>query len=447
MRTFLRTKSVGVSAIGLMLVLGALAVPAGTAAASSPPPTLWVNNSVTPVAGDGTSCTQAGFTSVQAAVNAAEAHAKATIAICPGTYAEQVQITGRANLTIRAAKPNVGATLALPASPVASTTPCDTAPGTGSYQPDQDGFAVCGTHKTTVTVIGITFDEAWPAGTCNDSLYGILVGGGDTLKLQNSAIVAGGAVPINGCQGGIGIQIGMAWTTPNEAGHASVSNTSISGYQKNGVTVDGKGSTATFFQDTVSGAGPTTQTAQNGIQVSNGAYAKIQRSTITGNECNNPTCGLNALTDYQAAGVLFYGAAKGSIITDSTVSKNDIGMYYAASQSTLPASPDVSATFSKFILNRDEGVLFDQGRASLSDDNINRSNVGIMFVQYKGQLYGDHATVTRVRINNNSVAAIQVLSDQASSGDLPGAATFTRCAIFGAILGNASNYKLTFTQH
>ena len=64
--------------------------------------------------------------------------------VCPGTYAEQVQVTQPSHLTIRSAKPSVGATLTLPATPADSTTPCDTATGTGSYQPDQDGFAVCG---------------------------------------------------------------------------------------------------------------------------------------------------------------------------------------------------------------------------------------------------------------------------------------------------------------
>ena len=59
--------------------------------------------------------------------------------------------------------------------------------------------------------------------------YGILVGGGDTLVMSNSAVVAGGAVPINGCQGGIGIQVGMAWTTPVERGHLTLTNVTVCG--------------------------------------------------------------------------------------------------------------------------------------------------------------------------------------------------------------------------
>jgi hypothetical protein len=224
-----------------LLAFGTLALPGVASAAGSS--TFWVNNGVPTVAGHGSSCSAPGYSTIQAAVTAAEAVVSTgTVNVCPGTYVEQVQVTANISLTIKPAFPNAGVVLQLPATPANSTTSCDTAPGTGSYQPDQDGFVVCGTSATWVHVSGITFDEAWPAGTCDDSLYGILVGGGSTLKLTGSTIVAAGAIPINGCQGGIGIQVGMAWTTPNEAGHAIISNDTISGYQKNGVTVDGTGS-------------------------------------------------------------------------------------------------------------------------------------------------------------------------------------------------------------
>ena len=37
----------------------------------------------------------------------------------------------------------------------------------------------------------------------------------------------------------------------------------------------------------VIGAGPQDQIAQNGIQISGGATAKIKNTTVTGNECNH----------------------------------------------------------------------------------------------------------------------------------------------------------------
>ncbi len=425
---------------------GILAAPSVASATGGT--TYWVNNAVPTVAGNGTSCSSPGYGTIQAAINAEQHTPSGTILVCPGTYAEQDQVTGSTNLTITSADAHLGVVLTLPATPANSTTSCDTATGTGAYQPDQDGFAVCGSAGTHVTASNLTFDYSWP-NVCDDSLYGILVGGKSTLKLTHSAIVAGG-VPISdsdaGCQGGIGIQVGMAWTTPNEAGHATISNDTISGYQKNGVTFDGQGTTATMWQDSVEGAGATTATAQNGIQVSNGALATITKVTVSGNECNVASCGSNALSDYQAAGVLFYGAKKGSLLTDSTIADNDMGVYYASSAATLPAHPEVAVTFDTLTDNRYEGFVFDQGHAALANTKIRGGDVGVLFLQYDGQSYGDFSQVTTTNIRGQTVAAVQVLSDQAPTGDKHGSVTFTNCPISGAVLSNSSSYTLTFRR-
>lgn len=426
------------------LAFGILAVP--SVASASGGATYWVNNGVPTVAGNGTSCAFPGYSTIQSAVNVAQTHAAGTITVCPGTYVEQVQITGsHTSLTISALS-SLTAEIELPAVPANSTTSCDTAPGTGAYQPDQDGFAVCGTSHTSVTVNGLIFDEAWPGSTCDDSLYGILVGGGSTLTLRHSQVIAAGADPINGCQGGVGIQVGMAWTTPNEVGHAILGSDRVSGYQKNGMTIDGTGSTAALYEDVVQGAGETTQTAQNGIQVSNGAFATIVKTRVSGNECDNATCGANAQTDYQASGLLFYGAKKGSSVTQSTIQNNDIGLYYASEQPTLPTHGELDVTFTTFDDNRYEGVLFDQGRAALARDLITAGNVGVMFLQYDGQSYGDYDQITDSKINNQSVAAVQVDSDLSPTGDKPGYDTFTNCSVNGPVLSNTSSYRLVFRR-
>ncbi len=439
-----RPRRLVASVAAVAAVLFGVVVTAPSVASASPtPPFYWVNNAVASVPGNGTSCSSPGFATIQAAVTRAETHTHGSILVCPGTYPEQVQVTApNTSLTIQPADAHTGVELEVPAVPADSTTSCDTALGTGSYQPDQDGFVVCGTSTTHVTVTGLTFNEAWPGGTCDDSLYGILVGGRSSLKMTHSLIVAGGAVPINGCQGGIGIQVGMAWTTPVEIGHATLSNDTISGYQKNGATIDGKGSTAAFWEDTVDGAGATTAIAQNGIQVSNGAFANIDRTTITGNECNVSVCGPNALTQTQSTGVLFYGAAKNTLLTDSTITNNDIGMYFASERPTLSSTAEVSATFDTFTSNRYEGILFDAGRARLANDKVRLGDVGIMLIQYNGQPYGDFDRITTTSAKQQTAAAVEILSDQVP-GDKPGAAVFTNCQISGPILSNSSNVTVT----
>jgi hypothetical protein len=418
-------------------------------ASAAPPKTLWVSPApivvasvVTNAAAD-SSCATAAYHTIQSAISAAPAGA--TINICAGTYTEQLTITQSVSLVA------VGAvTVALPASPVNATTACDTAPGTGSYQPDQDGVVICG--AATVNITGLTVDAAWPTGTCYDSLYGILVAGGATLNFTNSSVTAAGGVPLNGCQGGVGIQVGMAWTTPVEVGHATLRDDSISGYQKNGITVDGTGSSADIDDTTVTGIGATTQIAQNGIQISNGAFGAIAGSTITGNECDDPSvCGSDMLYDTQSVGVLFYGPAPGSSVTASKIDNNDEGVYNEEDSPRAPALPVVSIN-GDTLSNRYEGVVLDQGWAAITGDSISGGNVGIGVLQYSsltfppdfGQTYAANGTATLDVIRGAAVAAVQVESDDAPTGDYRGALT----VILSDLRGNAArvvNNSLNYT--
>jgi hypothetical protein len=395
--------------------------------------TLWVSTSTT-VSGNGTSCSDPGYNSIQSAINAAPSGA--TINVCSGTYTEQLQITssviidGMGNVVVQ-----------LPSTPADSTTACDKAKGTGSFQPDQDGIAVCG--NVTVTLDNIVVNAAWSNSVCDDSLYGVLVGGGAILNFTDSSVTAAGAYPLNGCQGGIGIEAGMSWTQPNEVGHLTMTDSWISGYQKNGVVVDGAKSTATISNSTVTGAGPTAQIAQNGIQVSDGAQANISYTTVSGNECDDTVCGSNGLNDTQSAGILFYAATSGSTVTNSTLSYNDMGLYYVANtKANQPTKPQVTASDDSFVDNRYEGAVLDQGIANLTDSSFSRGDVGIEVIQYAGQSFGSNSEASYDTFSDISNATIDVLSDRASS-DPAGTFTVTHSQILVAkVLDNSKNLTL-----
>jgi hypothetical protein len=437
----MRRKHATATLVAMIAAAGALAaVPAAASAA-----TLWVSHAPT-VSGTGKSCTSPGYNTIQGALDHAAAAAK--VEVCSGTYTEQLQITQA--VTIAAAGP---ATIQLPATPVDSTTACDTAPGTGSYEADQDEIAICGASAFTATLTGLTIEAHWPAGTCYDSLYGILVGGGANLKLTNSSVVGAGAYPINGCQGGVGIQIGMAWTTPVEVGTATLTNDTVSAYQKNGITVDGAGSQATITSTTVTGAGETEATAQNGIQVSNGALSKITQSTVTGDECNLTVteeakskgatpCGESSFEDYQAAGILFYGAAPGSSVSKSTIADNDIGVYASDSSETAPTKSQVSISSDKLTEDRYESVLLDQGWAAVNDDTLEGGNVGIQLLQYLGQSYGAKGTGSGDTVSGMAKWAVQGVSDE-DLADFPGSFSIVKSAISGNPHGASVSNSVT----
>lgn len=407
---------------------------AGSPAAFAAPaaaPTLWVSPATT-VPGNGTSCTAPGFNSIQTALDSAPGGAK--LNVCAGTYTEQLQVTNSVTIT------GMGKVVVkLPASPANATTACDTAPGTGSFQPDQDGVSICG--AITVSITDLRINAAWATNVCDDSLYGVLIGGGANVTMTNSAITAAGARPLNGCQGGIGIQDGMGWTTPNEVGHLVLTHSKVGGYQKNGITVDGKGSTAQIASTTVQGIGPTTMIAQNGIEVNVGAKVSISHSTVSGNECNVSVCGQNGLTQTQSTGLLFFGAARGSTVADSTISGNDIGVYYLANPAAgAPTHSQLLITGDKVTGNRYEGIVFDQGRATVTNSTISSGRVGIEVLQYNGQTFGSNSTASHDTIKLMSWATVQVLSDRAASGDKKGTFTISNSVLAGApVRDNARN--------
>jgi hypothetical protein len=70
--------------------------------------------------------------------------------------------------------------------------------------------------------------------------------------------------------------------------------------------------------------------------------------------------------------------------------------------------------------NRYEGVVLDQGSASVRGDTITGGNVGLAVLQYSGQAFAADGTASQDVIRGAIVAAVQVSSDQALTGDFPG---------------------------
>lgn len=384
-----------------------------------------------PAVPKGKSCTEPTFNSVQAAIEAAKG---AQIGVCPGTYTEQIQITGTTKLT---ATNGAGtATLAMPASPARSESECDTKSNEAEGPLNQaDEISIC--TGATVSIADLNVQAEVPLETCENGLNGIFVGGGGTLKANNLAVEGASTTveAFKGCQHGVALRVGSA--SREEVGHAMVKNSTFSGYEKNGPTVTGAGSTMTLATSTVTGAGPSPNTAQNGVQVSGGAKGIIKGTAIAGNECNVGVCGPEGS---QAAGVLFFEAAPGSKVTGATLEHNDMGVYYASGSATVPASPDVKIEKSHFSGNRYEAIALEEGKASLSTDMINGPGlVGIALYQFEESLSSSESVATKQTIEGQSVA-IKVVSDK-QPGDKPGKFVISHSShnADGALLVNESN--------
>jgi hypothetical protein len=413
-----RARRVVVTFAGLCSLL---AVTAASASAA------YVSQSAPPVAG-GKSCVAPTYSTIQEAINAGAG----TVNVCPGTYTEQLSITKAVKLN--AVNGAGTATVAMPAGAGFSTTSCDLAVGE-----QKDEISIC--TSGTVAITGLNVEAIVPTAGCETQIFdlnGIRVAGGGTLKATNVTIngASTSVAGLKGCQYGLAVAVGDAGIEPAQVGHAILSKDTISGYQKNGPTVSGAGSTLTVSASTITGSGPSPDTAQNGIQVAFGGQGTIKTSTISGNECNVGSCGA---TGEQASGVLFYEAATGSKVVSSKIDENDLGAYYASGSATVPATPDVTLSKDVFTSNRYEGVLFEEGKASMVKDTINGSGrVGIDLFQAKYQNSAIESASTESKITGQSEASIIVESDK-DAADKAGKFTFASGTAAAPVLINESN--------
>ncbi len=404
--------SIMVAALSAVAAASFIVLPA-TVAGAAGSSHLWVSNVATLSTAPGTSCSSPGYATIQSAINAATSGD--TIEVCAGTYTEQLTIT--TNLSIKALG---SATLDLPTSPVNDTTTCDDAYGAAWNDYDQEAVSICG---ATVHLTGLNVSALWPESyqTCEGNLAGIFVGGNSDLVAKNVSVTGAGVPEDSGafsCQYGDGIQVGTSRTSPTESAQATLKNVTVTDFQKNGIYADGSGTVVNINKATVTGYGPA-ENGTNGIEIKNGAKGVITKANVSQIECDEPapSCGPDGLYNYQADAILFYGAAPGSRLTNSTVSDNDVGLYYGSESPTEPSSPEVAISHDTFTSNRYIGVQFDQGDASLNNDTINGTgNVGIQIMQYIDNAFQGSQTYTQAETATNDTisgqgAAVQVYSD------------------------------------
>jgi hypothetical protein len=405
----------------------------------------------------GTSCSHAGFKEVQTAVEEADFTPGTTIKICGGTYAEQLEITGSMSIVGKA-----GAKITLPAVIQSSDTACDTEIDAHVSQPDRDLISIC--TEGTVKLSHLTLEAKFPSSTCSGSLYNTLVAGKATLEATKVAFDDAGvekSSPNIGCQGGVGIQVGVSGkegsasvdTPALEVGHAILTGDTVTEYQKNGITVDGDGSSATIGRPggskrvTITGDGPVGQ-GQNGIQVSRGAVATIDNVSVAADECDIAgVCGYGSAPEWEedAAGVLLYLPGVASTVEKSTLTDNDIGVEYISGNTSRPATPQLTLAHNA-ISGGYASVQINQGNVAMKDDKL----TGALFAldvnenEYGGSFGTMEAYAPDATSNGDyleaSTAGVQV---EPSVGALTGELTLLSDRVVGPIVNvGHPNFKV-----
>jgi hypothetical protein len=252
----------------------------------------------------GTSCNNPGYQRIQAAVNAAAAGD--VINVCPGTYEEQVVVATalKSNLTIRSVSP-LQAIINAPAIMV------------------EPGDLVTIDQSRNVTLRDFVISGPFPDLLfCSVELRsGVRVkGGGSALILGNHITEIRATNPaLRGCQNGFAIAVGRLLQVPPQTGTAWIYRNVLDRYQKGGIYVDNVGSRADIRFNRVQGEGPVPEIAQNGIQISRGAFAQVRENAVVDHSYSLAPAA-------SSSGLLLFGppsVASGTTVEENILARND----------------------------------------------------------------------------------------------------------------------------
>ena len=285
-----------------------------TLAVSAHAKTIIVNNnsalnSVSP-------CSAATQTTINGALGVAVAGD--IIEICPGIYPETLKIT-TSKLTIEGL--NVGGSSLVELEP---TTPAAGIPdiGTSLYGPPEDptvSAIIVVENATKVTLENIAVNGILLGNSCGVNSVGIYYANASgtitNSTVANSGLNLDGS--LTGCQEGHGIYVDSG-----SGGSASltVEYNSVHDFDKSGIDAFGNGTTLVAKYNTVTGVGPTTATAQNGVEVIYGASAVVNNNTISAVDYTPNSS--------SATGILFYQAAEGGQANNNAISQTNGAVYY-----------------------------------------------------------------------------------------------------------------------
>ncbi len=300
------------------------------------------------------------YPTIQQAIDNADPAGGDTIQVAAGTYTEQLVINKC--VTIKGASQ---ATTIIQSPAVLANS---SVPLIGANRKSIVEIAA----NSYVTMKDLTVTGPLPFSATR--VYGIFVVQNATLKMSDSRVTAihqtGG---IDGVQNGGGIAAGNS--TYNQIGSIDLDSVTVDNVQKTGIIVDRVNSTGTITNSTISGIGPTTIIAQNGIQFSGNASGSVTNSSINGHEYTPNT--------YSSAGILPFDA-RNVTASGNTFSGNDVGIY--GYNSTIPSPLHLfDVTSNTFSNHPDAGIIFDATVPTISNNVITGANWGIGGFVVNGQ--------------------------------------------------------------
>jgi len=305
---------------------------------------------------------------IQEAVNMVSG---STINLSTGTYAGQVHATGFANLNIIGS--GVGNTFIK--APLTAMS--------DFFTTSANNYPVLFLDNSTVNVSNLTVDGDGK-GNINNRFHGIAFwnSGG---SLTNVDIVHVRDNPFSGAQHCVGLTVNNNNGGPYDV---NLTNINVTDYQKNGTVFTSTGTNVDCDDVTIIGQGPTSVTAQNGMQYSYGAGGTVTNSTVsdicwtggywtaTGILLYQGTTVAVNNTDVlnQQTGVYFQdtgGSFANGDVTASNAADSTNGIYVYSQSAALAIAPVRPQVY-------EDGIVVDERRGSLDDNetvSINNAQV------------------------------------------------------------------------
>jgi parallel beta-helix repeat protein len=343
----------------VLAIIAAMIVPMAVSAS----PTTWY------VANGGSNSNTGTFQHPFATIEYAIGHATSgdTIMVGPGTYPEQLTITE--SLTLEGA----GSTTIIAPTSMTSTT---TGLISGStYYPIILAKGPATGTLSNVNIENLKVDGAGVGAAFGSSGFFGIVYQDASGTISGTTITNINCNPLNGDQSGNAIYVQTNGTTGIST--VTIENNIISNYQKGGIICNEAGTTCIVTGNTVTGIGPTTLIAQNGIQIGFGATATVENNTVSGNSYTGTNTGGTGGENYfqndaLACGILLYDANPSTVVSNNTASSNDIGICAVNDTPPTPSTPIVVSD-NTLLNNYGYGVVFDSVNGT-SNGNIYNGN-------------------------------------------------------------------------
>ena len=276
------------------------------------------------------------------------------------------------------------------------------------------GGTVSGNVDATGCNVGVYYGPGASGTVSKATIHGAnyfgVLNNGASVDILNTNIHDIGESPFNGTQHGVGVYFAF-----DTGASGKIWNNTVWNYQKGGIVVNGASDSASIKGNTVTGLGPVSFIAQNGIQVGYGASASVMQNTVSGNSYTG--------TSTDSGGILVVGGAGyggdytvGTQIVGNTVINNDVGIYLSNVDENFnaPATATninvVNNTISSDAVNNNYGGtgyqagISDQGN---NDKLINNNISGVGYtpdnVHYLVAIDADTSFTNRPKVHANTV--------------------------------------------